>query len=307
MHSYSIMAGIHKPLIVFSSISDLMRRLELPKPVHPLAALINYNEAKMSLADAGSRVSLDFYKISFKISFKGQVKYGPGYYDFDEGGLAFLAPHQIVTMPGEDGGYEGYSFFFHPDLIKGYPLGNNISKFGFFSYGVSEALYLSEKEKRVVASLFDAIDNELNNNTDQFSQDVLVSQIELLLNYSNRFYHRQFITRRTLYNDVISQMNNYLSSRIGKGSPLPNVQELSQYLGVTPRYLTDLLKSLTGLSAQQHIHLSLIEKAKNILSNSTLTVAEIAYELGFEHSQSFSKLFKQKTKLSPLEYRESFN
>lgn len=288
-----------------------MRRLEMPKPVHPLAALINYHDVKVSLADAGNRFSLDFYKISFKTSFRGQVKYGQGYYDFDEGGLAFLAPHQIVTMSGEAAGYEGYSFFFHPDLIKGFPLGNEMSKFGFFSYGVSEALYLSAREKQVVLSLFEAIENELNNYTDQFSQHILVSQIELLLNYSDRFYHRQFITRRTIYNDLIARMEHYLSERLENGSPLtnglPTVQELSQFLNVTPRYLTDLLKSLTGQSAQQHIHHQLIEKAKIILSNSTLTIAEIAYQLGFEHPQSFSKLFKQKTNMSPVMYRASFN
>lgn len=300
------MADTNPQLLVVSSISDLMRRMELPKPVHPLAALVNYNNVHLALADAGSRISLDFYKISFKVSFKGQVKYGQGYYDFDEGGLAFLAPHQIVTMSAEKESYEGYALYFHPDLIKGYPLGNDISKFGFFSYGVSEALYLSEKEKQVVLSLFEAIDNELHHYTDQFSQEVLVSQIALLLNYSDRFYYRQFITRRTVYNDLISRMNTYLEERLENEARLPTVQELSQFLNVTPRYLTDLLKSLTGLSAQQHIHHQLIEKAKTILSNSNLTVAEIAYQLGFEHPQSFSKLFKQKTQLSPVKYRESF-
>jgi AraC-like DNA-binding protein len=299
-----------KQLFVFKSISDLMRELELPKPVHPLVALINYNDVKIQLANAGNSFSLDFYKISFKTNFKGQIKYGQGYYDFDEGGLAFLAPHQIVTMSGEQEGYEGYSFFFHPDLIKGYQLGKQIAQFGFFSYGISEALYLSDKEKKIISTLFEAIESELNNNTDQYSQDVLVSQIELLLNYSNRFYNRQFITRRTVYDDLITKMNNYLSDRLEKGyehhTGIPTVVELSQFLGVTPRYLTDLLKSLTGLSAQQHIHEQLIEKAKIKLSHSKLTVAEIAYHLGFEHPQSFSKFFKQKTNMSPIQFRGSF-
>jgi AraC-like DNA-binding protein len=299
-----------KQLFVFKSISDLMRKLELPKPVHPMAALINYSNVKIQLANAGNSFSLDFYKISFKTNFKGQIKYGQGYYDFDEGGLAFLAPHQIVTMPAEQEGYEGYSFFFHPDLIKGYQLGKQIAQFGFFSYGISEALYLSDKEKKIISTLFEAIESELNNNTDQYSQDVLVSQIELLLNYSNRFYNRQFITRRTVYNDLITKMNNYLSDRLEKGDEyhtgVPTVVELSQFLGITPRYLTDLLKSLTGLSAQQHIHEQLIEKAKIKLSHSKQTVAEIAYHLGFEHPQSFSKFFKQKTNMSPIQFRETF-
>ncbi len=287
-----------------------MRKLELPKPVHPLVALINYDETKISLTNAGSRLSLDFYKISFKTNFKGQVKYGQGYYDFDEGGLAFLAPHQIMTMPDDENNYEGYSFYFHPDLIKGYQLGKHIGRYGFFSYGVSEALHLSDKEKKIISSLFEAIESELNNNIDQYSQDVLVSQIELLLNYGNRFYNRQFITRRAVYNDLITKMNSYLSNRLESAhdqyTGIPTVQELCKYLGVTPRYLTDLLKSLTGLSAQQHIHEQLIEKAKIKLSNSKLTVAEIAYQLGFEHPQSFSKFFKQKTNTSPIQFRESF-
>lgn len=298
------------PLIQFKSIADLARRLGLPKPLHLLAGLIDYNDVRVPLADAGSRFSLDFYKISFKTSFKGQVKYGQGHYDFEEGGMAFLAPHQIVTMSEEAEVYEGYSFFFHPDLIKGYPLGQNILKYGFFGYGVSEALCLSDDEKQLVSALFKAIASELNNDTDQFSRDVLVSQIELLLNYSNRFYHRQFITRRSLYNDLIRRMNLYLTQRIGHGDSsahgLPTVQELANYLSVTPRYLTDLLRSLTGLSAQQHIHDQLIESAKHTLSHSMLTVAEIAYGLGFEHPQSFSKLFRQKTAMSPIQFRKSF-
>ncbi|WP_317207720.1 helix-turn-helix transcriptional regulator [Chitinophaga filiformis] len=287
-----------------------MRRLEQPPPLHPLVALINYDDTKIALADAGEKYSLNFYKISFKTSFKGQVKYGQHYYDFEEGGLAFLAPNQIVTLSGEETSYEGYALFFHPDLIRNYTLGNNIHKYGFFSYAVSEALFLSDKEKKVIATLFDAIAKELDNNIDHFSQDVLVSQIELLLNYSNRYYNRQFITRKTVYNDLISKMDAYLSDRfdIRKSAltGIPSVQELADHLDVSPRYLTDMLKSLTGLSAQQQIHHHLIEKAKHILSHTSLSVAEIAYELGFEHPQSFNKLFRQKTNMTPVEFRQSF-
>lgn len=296
---------------VITSISKLMQRLEQPKPLHPLVALINYDNIRIPLTDAGDKFSLDFYKISFKNGFNGQVKYGQGYYDFEEGGLAFLGPNQVVTMPGEEGGYEGYSLFFHPDLIRNYPLGNSIQQYGFFSYAVSEALFLSEKEKQVIAALFDTIAGELNNNIDHFSQDVLVSQIELLLNYSNRYYNRQFITRKVVYNDLIAKMDAYLSARFSPQSSLstglPLVQEVADHLGVSPKYLTDLLKSLTGQNAQQHIHEKLIEKAKHVLSNTNLTIAEIAYELGFEHPQSFNKLFKQKTSMSPLAFRHSFD
>lgn len=295
---------------VLNNISELMKRLGQPKPLHPLIALINYEDLKVDLADAGTTFITNFYKISFKKEFKGQVKYGQGYYDFEEGGLAFLAPNQVVTMPAEESSYDGYSLFFHPDFIRNYPLGKTISKYGFFSYVVSEALFLSDKEKKIIASLFGTIANELENNIDHFSQDVLVAQIELLLSYSNRFYNRQFITRKAVYNDLIAKMDAYLSMRIDTGqSPLtglPSVQEVSDHLKVSPRYLTDMLKSLTGQSTQQHIHNKLIEKAKDILSTTTLTIAEIAYELGFEHPQSFNKLFKQKTKVSPVKFRQSF-
>ncbi|GAB4022447.1 helix-turn-helix domain-containing protein [Spirosoma migulaei] len=296
---------------VFASISELMKRLEQPKPVHPLIALVNYDTTRVSLADAGASFSINFYKISFKHTFKGQVKYGQGYYDFEEGGLAFLAPNQVVTMSGDESSYDGYSLYFHPDFIRHYPLGKTISKYGFFSYAVSEALFLSDREKQIIAALFATIATELDTNIDSFSQDVLVTQIELLLTYSNRFYNRQFLTRKAVYNDMIAKLDGYLASRLDTQQSLlaglPSVKELADYLAVSPRFLTDMLKSLTGQSTQQYIHNWLIEQAKDRLSTSRLTVAEIAYELGFEHPQSFNKLFKQKTNVSPVEFRQSFH
>lgn len=299
------------PMITFDSISALARRFDLPKPLHPLVALVNYDHVKVNLRDAGSKISLDFYKISFKTNFSGRVKYGQGFYDFEEGGLAFLSPNQIVTMSGEAGGYEGYALYFHPDLIRGYPLAGMIHQYGFFAYAVSEALFLSDKERKVISSLFEAIETELQHDTDHFSQDVLVAQIELLLTYSNRFYNRQFITRKIIYNDMIDRLNNYLDERFTAQnsvvSGLPAVQDLADHLQVSARYLTDMLKSLTGQNAQQHIHNKLIEKAKDVLSVSNRSIAEIAYDLGFEHPQSFNKLFKQKTNMSPSEFRKSFD
>ncbi|UHG89800.1 helix-turn-helix domain-containing protein [Spirosoma oryzicola] len=305
------MKASDKKTHLVTSISTLMERIAQPKPLHPLIALVNYSNLAVNLADAGTSFIINFYKISFKRKFQGQVRYGQGYYDFDEGGLAFLAPNQLVTMSGEESSYEGYSLYFHPDLIRHYPLGNTINKYGFFSYAVSEALFLSEKEKSIVTDLFDSIASELATNIDSFSQDIIVSQIELLLNYCNRFYNRQFITRKAIYNDLIAKLDAYLSTRLnGQNaslSGLPSVRELSDYLAVSPRYLTDMLKSLTGQSTQQFIHNKLIEKAKDMLSTSSLSIAEIAYELGFEHPQSFNKLFKQKTNVSPVEFRQSFN
>jgi len=199
-----------KPL-VFKNISGLMRELGLPAPLHPLIALVNYDIDKIKLEYAGQRFLIDFYKVSFKRNFKGQVKYGQGYYDFQEGGLAFLAPNQLVTMTGEESSYEGYTLYFHADLIRNYHLCKNMPQYGFFSYAINEALFLSEKEKKVIVLLFNSISAELENNIDSFSQGVLVSQLELLLNHCNRFYNRQFLTRKAAYNDLIAKVDTYLS------------------------------------------------------------------------------------------------
>jgi AraC-like DNA-binding protein len=295
--------------LTFSNIADLMRRIGLPGPLHPLIALVNYDIITPDLSNAGNRFLLDFYKISFKNSFNGSVKYGPGTYDFKEGGLAFVAPNQLVEMTANSADYQGYALYFHPDLLYSYPLAQNMNKYGFFSYAVAEALFLSEKEKAIITSLFEAIAFELTNNIDQFSQDVFVSQLGLLLDHSNRFYNRQFLTRKPLNHDLITRMYNYLTTWNNDGNGLlngtPSAQEIATHLKVSQRYLSDMLKSLTGKTTQQHIHLQLIEKAKELLATSTLTTAEIAYRLGFEHPQSFNKLFKQKTKTSPALFRQS--
>lgn len=294
--------------IVFKTISELMRGMGMAKPLHPLISVVNYDVTNIILENAGRSFLIDFYKISFKKDFKGQVRYGQGYYDFEEGGLAFLAPNQVVTMTGDESSYEGYTLYFHADLIRNYPLGKNIDRYSFFTYAVNEALFLSNKEKEVITGLFESIAAELDNNTDAFSQDVLVSQIELLLNYSNRFYNRQFLTRKAVHHDLISQMDTYLANRFAdQNGGIPTVFEVADHLRVSPRYLTDLLKSLTGQSTQQHIHDRLIEKTKAMLSTTTLTIAEIAYQMGFEHPQSFNKLFKRYTNLSPNNFRKSFN
>lgn len=294
--------------IVFKNISELLQGMSMPKPLHPLVALVNYDVTKISRENAGRSFLIDLYKISFKKHFKGQVKYGQGHYGFEEGGVAFLAPNQLVTLSGEESSYDGYTLYFHADLIRNYPLRQHIDRYGFFSYAVNEALFLSDEEKTVVAGLFDSIAAELDNKTDAFSQDVLVSQIELLLNHCNRFYNRQFLTRKSARHDLISRMDDYITTRLqDRSDGIPTVQEVSEHLHVSPRYLTDFLKSLTGQGAQQHIHNSLIEIAKMLLSTTSMNTAEIAYHLGFEHPQSFNKLFKTKTSISPLGYRKSFS
>jgi AraC-like DNA-binding protein len=292
----------------FKNISDLTQRLGLHPPSHPLITLVDYDQTKINLQDAGSWFILDFYKISFKNHFIGSVNYGPGSYDFKDGGMAFVGPGQRVALSANAEDHSGFALFVHPSLFQTHTLALNIQQYGFFSYSVSEALFLSEKEKGMIATLFSAIAAELENNIDQFSRDVLVSHIELLLNYSNRFYNRQFLTRNSVHHDLIDRMNLYLGDYFQEGSPLvsglPSPQDLADHLQVSQRYLSDMLKSLTGKTTQQHIHLWLIDKAKVLLRQNVMGTAEIAYQLGFEHPQSFNKLFKQKTSLSPAEFRQ---
>jgi AraC family transcriptional activator of pobA len=195
--------------------------------------------------------------------------------------------------------------------LLGYPLAKKIKQYGFFSYSANEALHLSEKEKDTILGIFKIIDDELNSRIDDFSQDVIISQIELLLNYANRFYKRQFITRKATSHNLLQQLeeilDDYFNNERSLSEGIPSVHYLAEKLNISPSYLSDMLRSLTGQNAQQHIHSKLIEKAKEKLSTTSLSVSEVAYQLGFEHSQSFSKLFKTKTNLSPLEFRKAFN
>lgn len=298
-------------LLRINSISELHRMLGLPKPLHPLISLVDNSTMVMNEAYIKSSFVFNFYKISFKKTLKGVFGYGQGYYDFDEGGMIFTAPNQLISIIEDDKEYEGFSLLVHPDFIRNYPLCKNIKSYGFFSYEANEALHLSDKEKTTILGVLDNIQQELNGTIDDFSQDLMISYIEVLLNYSNRFYKRQFITRKAVNNDLLVKMEDVLSSYFDKEEPLDNglltVDYLAQHLNVSPRYLSDMLRSLTGQNAQQHIHEKLIEKAKEFLSTSHLTVAEIAYQLGFEHPQSFSKIFKKKTNVTPLEFRASFN
>jgi AraC family transcriptional activator of pobA len=294
----------------FNSISELHRVLGLPKPLHPLVSLVDNTLIGVDKDQLPASFSFNFYKISFKKKLRGKIKYGQGYYDFDEGGLVFTSPNQLLATD-DDTEYLGYTLLIHPDFIRNYPLGKNIHNFGFFSYSVNEALHLSEREKVVIFNIFRNIEDELQSPIDDFSQDVIVAQIELILNYSNRFYKRQFITRKAVNNDLLAKMENLLGDYFGHETALmkglPTVQFLAAQLNVSTHYLSDMLRTLTGQNAQQHIHNKLIEKAKEMLSVSNLSVSEIAYQLGFEHPQSFNKLFKSKTKLAPSEFRQSFN
>jgi AraC family transcriptional activator of pobA len=297
--------------VLFNSISELHRALGLPKPLHPLISLVDYSNIKADSTELEKGILFNFYKISYKKNYTGKVKYGQSYYDFDEGGLSFVSPNQVISVSDDEGDYGGYTLLIHPDFIRNFPLGKKIKDYGFFSYTVAEALFLSDKEKEIIIGLFKNIETELDSAIDLFSQEVVVSQLELLLSYSKRFYNRQFITRKSASNDLLSKteelLDNYFTVEKALLKGLPSVQEIADELNVSAHYLSDMLRSLTGRNTQQHIHIRLIDKAKELLSTTNLTVAEVAYQLGFEHPQSFNKLFKNKTKVSPMEFRQSFN
>lgn len=293
------------------SISTLHALLGFPKPVHPLISLNRNAGMVVDNTLLNRHFLFNFYKISYKKTLKGKMGYGQGYYDFDEGGMIFTAPHQLLSTSDDDMEYEGLSLLIHPDFIRNYPLATKIKTYGFFSYTANEALFLSEKEKQIIFSVFDNIQTELNGNMDDFSQDVIMAHIEVLLNYSNRFYKRQFITRKAVNSDLLAKVELFLSSYFeqedGLQKGLPTVEHIAAGLNLSPRYLSDMLRSVTGQNAQQHIHEKLIEKAKEYLVATNLSVAEIAYQLGFEHPQSFNKLFKNKTEQTPVQFRQTFH
>lgn len=292
-----------------SSISELHKILNLPKPLHPLISLVDNTSLSVNKEMLNRSFVLDFYKISYKFSENGKIGYGQGYYDFNEGGMMFTAPNQILFTE-EDAEYHGYTLLMHPDFIRNYPLAKNVKKFGFFSYDTNEALHLSDKEKNTIVGLMHNILDEMNHAIDEISQDVIVSYIEVLLNYSNRFYKRQFITRKAVNSDFLSKMDDLLEEYFNQQETLtkglPTVEFLASKLNLSTHYLSDMLRNLTGQNAQQHIHEKLIEKAKEYLTTTNFSVAEVAYNLGFEHSQSFNKLFKKKMNTTPLGYKQSF-
>lgn len=296
---------------MINSISEKHRLVSLPEPLHPLVSVIRLPEMRFANNEIWEHFSINFYCISLKKNVTGKTKYGQQYYDYNKGVMTFVSPRQIMSLdvpsdePFSPG--QGYALLIHPDFLYKHPLATSIKNYGFFSYTVNEALHLSEKEERNIEEIFLKIDEEYQH-IDKHTQDIILSQIELLLNYCNRFYERQFITRKAVNHDVLTKMEQLLNEYFdGEASGLPTVELLAAQLNISPHYLSDLLRSLTGQSAQQHIQEKLIEKAKEYLSVTNLSVAEIAYQLGFEYPQSFNKLFKKKTSLSPLAFRQTFN
>ncbi|MEP4533104.1 MAG: helix-turn-helix transcriptional regulator [Cyclobacteriaceae bacterium] len=297
-----------------NSISDYHRLAGLSKPEHPLVSLVDYGRVQYQTDDEEITVIQGNYTIALKRGVQGKMRYGQQSYDFDEGLMSFVGPGQVITVKAHYKPEEkpsGWILLIHPDFLWNTPLARKIKEFEFFGYGINEALFLSEKEETSMINIMKSIQGEYHQNIDQFSQKIIISQIETLLNYAERFYQRQFITRKITNHEVLTKVETYLEAYFEQDNlaslGLPSVQVIADTMNLSANYLSSLLKVLTGQNTQQHIHEKLIEKAKEYLSTTQLQVSEIAYSLGFEHSQSFSRLFKSKVQLSPLEFRQSFN
>lgn len=303
-----------KKIIRIKSISEFHKFRGLPKPVHPLISIVDYASIQYHSGMEETSWMFDFYQVSVKKGIDGKFKYGQLEYDFDEGIMFFIAPKQIFTIRVNQHSTlkrSGWMLLIHPDFLWNTALAKTISKYEYFDYSVNEALFLSEKEENTLNEIVENIREEYDSNLDKYSKNIIISHIETLLNYAERFYNRQFITREKANHQILQRLEDLLNEYFGKDDlvsrKLPTVQYVADALNISPKYLSGLLKTLTGQGTQQHIHEKLIDKAKEKLSTTNLSISEIAYELGFEHSQSFSKLFKTKTDLSPLEFRASFN
>lgn len=296
------------------TITEYHRLLGLPKPEHPSISVINIETFKPPVIDEPVSLIFDFYCLSLKRDLNARINYGQQACDFDEGVMFFMSPGQVWGLEFEKDSTHspsGWMILIHPDFLWNTSLAKTIKQYEYFSYSVNEALYLSNKEETMVTGIAQYIEQEYHSNIDKFSQNVIIAQLEVILTYADRFYQRQFITRKNSSHQIINRVENILTEYFNSDSlakkGLPTVGYIAQQLNVSPGYLSELLKVLTGQNTQQHIHHKLIEKAKEQLSTTDLSISEIAYELGFEHLQSFSKLFKAKTNLSPLEFRRSFN
>jgi AraC-like DNA-binding protein len=299
----------------FKTISEFHRYLGLPSPLHPLISVIDVATVLHKYGATPVNMVFDFYSISVKRMHNVKVKYGQHSFDFSDGVMSFMSPSQVFSIAVDEIEVEversGWVVYIHPDFIWNTSLGKTIKQYDFWDYSLHESLFLSEGEEAIIMGLIGNIDKEYHSRIDNFSKRIIISHIEALLNYADRFYHRQFITREKANHQLLERLEvlltDYFNSDDLVTKGLPTVAHLAETLNISPKYLSSLLKMLTGQNTQQHIHEKLIEKAKEKLSATNLSIGEIAYELGFEHLQSFSKLFKMKTSVTPLKFRQSFN
>lgn len=299
--------------IRIKTIAEVHRVFGMEKPKHPLVSVLPIDERMTNFDYGDSKYLFDFYQISFKSGFSGAFSYGRNSYDFEEGSLVFMKPNQVVKFDNQEVYSEssGWTLLFHPDLVRKSQLGKEIENYSFFGYGVNEALHLSEDEKNSLTELVQKIEKEYKQNIDKHSQELIIANIEMLLKYSKRFYDRQFYTRTNLNKDIISKFEMVMSDYYRSNQPnelgVLSVKFCAQQLNMSSNYFGDLIKNETGQSAKEHIQNFIIEKAKTRIISSAEPLSQIAYDLGFEYPQSFNKLFKAKTGISPGAYRRTLN
>ena len=298
----------------FNTISEFHDFCNLAKPEHPLISLIDYSSVQYPVTDSELKWIQNFYSVGLKRNVNAKFNYGHQQYDFDSGVLTFVSPLQFLKIEiNQQAEVEstGWLLLIHPDFLWNTALAKKIKSYEFFRYAANEALFLSDKEEKVIVAILQNIEKEYQSNIDKFSQELIVAQLEMLLIYSERFYERQFFTRRKSSYELLDRFEKVLSNYFENGTLLEKrmltVTDIAAQLNISPNYLGTLLRMHTKQNTQQHIQNKLIDYAKERLSTTNLSVSEIAYELGFEHSQSFSKLFKKKTEMSPLEFRQIFN
>lgn len=297
----------------FKTLSAYLDYMQLARPEHPMLSVMfaSGDNFLPCPRESSPPITNDCYSISLKKIVKGNLTYGRTKYDFTNGALIFLAPRQVLQWDNSVVfEQKGFSINFHEDFLKGTELAHQIKKYGFFSYAVNEALHLSPKEERQIESIVENIDIEYHNNQDEFSKDIIISQLSTLLKYANRFYERQFLHRKELSNDLLEKFNHQLEAYFESGQlqekGIPSIEQIAEQMSVSQRYLSDTLKKETGKTTTEHLQLYLIDEAKHILLKPNKTISEVAYELGFEYPQYFSRLFKKKEGLSPSDYIEKF-
>lgn len=296
-------------IIRIESISKMHDVFGLSKPRHPLVSIIRFRDTQILPEYHHLRCTFGMYCVTQKNDTEGTMRYGRNTYDFQEGSMVFIKPGQVLTYDGHLSKAEdpGWALLFHPDLIRKSELVKTIDNYSFFSYDLTEALHISDEEKHSLNEILNKIEGEYRQNIDRHSQKLIISNIKLLLDYCTRYYDRQFYTRSNLNQDVLVRFEHILKEYFDQGNQLstgiPTVGFCGEALNMSPKYLSDLLKRETGKNAKTHIDDFLLNRAKNRLLNSTVSISEIAYDLGFEYSQHFSKLFKAKAGISPSEYR----
>ena len=297
----------------FKTLSSYLDYLGLPSPEHPMLSVFNSKgDGYLPCPRKSSPpITNDCYSISFKKYVEGNLNYGRTKYDFTNGALIFISPRQVLQWDNSVVfEQKGFSINFHKDFLKGTELAQQIKKYGYFSYSINEALHLSPKEEKQIESIVENIEIEYLNNQDAFSKEIIISQLDTLLKYANRFYERQFLNRKDISNNLLEQFNQHLTEYFESGQlqkkGIPSIEQIADTMSISQRYLSDTLKKETGKTTTEHLHLHLMDEAKNILLQPNKSISEVAYELGFEYPPYFSRLFKKKEGISPTEYREKY-